>query len=750
MNLKELIEEVNSALDYNPDLEAYKSQVSRVINRHYLQISSQYPWLFRQKTVPLTLRADIKGSADSRLMVGRKEHYGSSNILYFEGTTDVSPEIFVNPEMLGNTLVIEGNETITDWDSIAHGSSEREFTVTAIFDHPSEDPPGHEVNSITGTRGGLLDTDFGDGAPQTSSVGYEGTSRSGGMVGAEFPDGHRPGNGCGIVIDRPLIDPSTVTYTVATSEADVAGNFNPDGSYNSDRTITKKYYEDWSIEFRKYYLPEDCIEVLGIVDRGLKSSVHSQTTHKGQTLTRTSTSTAPDRGRLIFIDSAKEEQLYLDRDSPGDPVIGIEGMPTYVTPPQDAPIVIGVEGGIYDGDRLAGGGNALGGAFLAYNRFINKFMYVTPKPKLITKPGLLYEAEYEYCYTFVEGGVESAPSPVTRLPAVTNNREKFRYAVIHSESTQGNFLRNGQMRQMVLGKSHEALFGEDIPTHIEGAFTHWSESDREGDAVESDTPITGDQVSLNKVTRFTGRLKRFYRRKVPPTKAAVEQMYSGTLPSSVTTYGVTDASEGVNNPEILSAYMGHRHQGNGGWMHIGDQLDDAGAVDVGIKQQEFVSEREFGHFKRNWFHEFQGPTFLGWPQSYWMMKGYWTYHDGELQKIRRLDETGPRQSIRIYRPPSRDMDIEIRYLSRPKRLVANGDTPEWPPQYHHLLVYMALADICLQHGMNNQATLYQRKSEDLLDRMKQKYLSRTNRKYVRQGFSRSIMSGERFGIPSKV
>ena len=60
MNLKDLIEEINSALDYNPDLEAYKSQVARVINRHYLQVSSQYPWLFRQKTVPLTLRADIK------------------------------------------------------------------------------------------------------------------------------------------------------------------------------------------------------------------------------------------------------------------------------------------------------------------------------------------------------------------------------------------------------------------------------------------------------------------------------------------------------------------------------------------------------------------------------------------------------------------------------------------------------------------------------------------------------------------
>jgi len=747
MNLKELIEEVNSALDYNPDLEAYKSQVSRVINRHYLQISSQYPWLFRQKTVPLTLRADIKGSADSRLMVGRKEHYGSSNVLYFEGTTDVSPEIFVNPEMLGNTLVIEGNETITDWDSIAHGSSEREFTVTAIFDHPSEDPPGHHFNTITETAGGLVETDFGSGKPRPQSVGYEGTSRAGGMVGAEFPDGHRPGVGCGIVIDRPLIDPSTVAYVTSTdTDFATATGYNSDGSYNSDRTITKKYYEDWSIEFRKYYLPEDCIEVLGIVDRGLKSSVHSQTTLKGQTVTRTSTNTAPDRGRLIFIDSAKEEQLYLDRDSPGDPVIGIEGMPTYVTPPQDAPIVIGIEGGRYDGGELHA--NALSKAYtLAYNKYISEFMMITPGP-VLTKPGLLYEAEYEYCYTFVEGGVESAPSPVTRLPAVTNNREKFRYAVIHSESTQGNFLRNGQMRSFP-ERSHEELFYADIPTHTRGNFDHRSESDREGDAVQNETPITGDKFSLNKATRFTGRLKRFYRRKVPPTKAAMEQIYGGTLPSSVT-HGVTGVSEGFDNPEILSAYMGHRHQGNGGWMHIGDQLDDSGAVDVGIKQQEFVREHLFGHFKNNWFHEFQGPTFLGWPQSYWMMKGYWTYHDGELQKIRRLDETGPRQSIRIYRPPSRDMDIEIRYLSRPKRLVANGDTPEWPPQYHHLLVYMALADICLQHGMNNQATLYQRKSEDLLDRMKQKYLSRTNRKYVRQGFSRSIMSGERFGIPSKV
>jgi len=89
-------------------------------------------------------------------------------------------------------------------------------------------------------------------------------------------------------------------------------------------------------------------------------------------------------------------------------------------------------------------------------------------------------------------------------------------------------------------------------------------------------------------------------------------------------------------------------------------------------------------------------------------------------------------------------------LSRPKRLVADSDAPEWPVQYHHLLVYMALADICLQHGMNTQAQLYDRKSTELLDRMKQKYLSRTNRKYIRRGFDRVLFAGERFGVPTKV
>ena len=45
MNLLELREEINSALDYNPDLKQYRDMTARVLNRHYLQISTQYPWL---------------------------------------------------------------------------------------------------------------------------------------------------------------------------------------------------------------------------------------------------------------------------------------------------------------------------------------------------------------------------------------------------------------------------------------------------------------------------------------------------------------------------------------------------------------------------------------------------------------------------------------------------------------------------------------------------------------------------------
>jgi len=57
VNLKEIREEINAALDYNPDLQQYKDMTSRIVNRHYQQVSSQYHWLFMQKRFELTARS---------------------------------------------------------------------------------------------------------------------------------------------------------------------------------------------------------------------------------------------------------------------------------------------------------------------------------------------------------------------------------------------------------------------------------------------------------------------------------------------------------------------------------------------------------------------------------------------------------------------------------------------------------------------------------------------------------------------
>jgi hypothetical protein len=604
VNLKDLTDEVNSALDYNPDLEAYKSQVARVINRHYLQLSSQYSWLFRQKKAPLTLRADITGDATTnKISVGdTAASFDASNVIKFEGTADTLP----TREMLGNTLVINDNDTYTTRVGISHGASEREFKITGIFD----------------VAGATLD--------------YGTAGRYGGTDSDEWPDGYQPSDHSGIVIDRPIIDPSTASSTSLS---------------------TKDYYTDWRIEFRQYYLPADCIEVLGMVDRGLKTPVHTQSSGS----ISTTVNTAPDRGRLIFIDSAKEEYLSLDRDSSGDPVVGIEGMPVHLSAPMVPPFIYSLA---YDADDV------------------------------VLKWSLLSKGDtYEYCYTFVYAGIESPPSPVTKVTLPTE--DSYYSSLIYTESVEGAFRRDG-----TYGPTEK-----DLNPHRGSTAT-----------------LKGDEKR-----RMTGRIKRFYRRKT---------MEPGDSTS------VTNA--------------GYQR-----WLHIGDHFTDGTVLDIGRKQNVFGERSADSAVREELFpHEFGDLTsgdaytndrpILGWPSAYFLKKGYWTYHDGELSKVKVLDESGPRQTIRVYRPPSQDMDIEIRYLSRPKRLVADADTPEWPVQYHHLLVYMALADICMQHGMTTQSQLYERKSVELLDRMKQKYLSRTNRKYIRRGFDRTLFAGERFGVPTKV
>lgn len=111
----------------------------------------------------------------------------------------------------------------------------------------------------------------------------------------------------------------------------------------------------------------------------------------------------------------------------------------------------------------------------------------------------------------------------------------------------------------------------------------------------------------------------------------------------------------------------------------------------------------------------------------------------------------PRQYVRGYYTAESDAKLELRYLRKPRRLQADSDVPLWPEQYHVLLVYRTLQDICMQSGMTNQATMYERRGNDVMRRMEGKWLARSDKNIIRQGFTYGGTGYfERWGNPRKI
>jgi len=74
MNLQELREMVGSIVDYDPDVQTYRDEVTRVLNELYLDFFTDKPWKFAVKTaeVPVFKDATFAGNmtAGSRLITG--------------------------------------------------------------------------------------------------------------------------------------------------------------------------------------------------------------------------------------------------------------------------------------------------------------------------------------------------------------------------------------------------------------------------------------------------------------------------------------------------------------------------------------------------------------------------------------------------------------------------------------------------------------------------------------------------------
>ena len=77
---------------------------------------------------------------------------------------------------------------------------------------------------------------------------------------------------------------------------------------------------------------------------------------------------------------------------------------------------------------------------------------------------------------------------------------------------------------------------------------------------------------------------------------------------------------------------------------------------------------------------------------------------------------------------------EMRYYRRPFPLGLQTDVPEFPMEFHQLVVYKALEDIYSKHDNMNQATNYRNRYEKEIQRLEKRYVDSIDLDVVRQQF----------------
>ena len=116
---------------------------------------------------------------------------------------------------------------------------------------------------------------------------------------------------------------------------------------------------------------------------------------------------------------------------------------------------------------------------------------------------------------------------------------------------------------------------------------------------------------------------------------------------------------------------------------------------------------------------------LGIPASYQLPKHRMPEHDGIYKRIRMY----PRQDELLT--------ITVRYLSRPPRLLDDGDVPGFPPEYHQLLVFRCCEQLFIKHGNGPLAELYRERGDAVLARMQKRYKTTRSQMLVKGNFAQS-------------
>jgi len=117
-------------------------------------------------------------------------------------------------------------------------------------------------------------------------------------------------------------------------------------------------------------------------------------------------------------------------------------------------------------------------------------------------------------------------------------------------------------------------------------------------------------------------------------------------------------------------------------------------------------------------------------------------------EVLRWPDEGPAQYVRFWYRPDTDRNIAIRYHFRPKDLIADNDSPQWPRQYHMLIVHLVLQDMFLQMQDTVQAQLFERRANIVLDQMRRRYLARDDIRKRFMSFTRPRRFRNIYGPPS--
>ncbi|MAK38031.1 MAG: hypothetical protein CMC15_17860 [Flavobacteriaceae bacterium] len=116
--------------------------------------------------------------------------------------------------------------------------------------------------------------------------------------------------------------------------------------------------------------------------------------------------------------------------------------------------------------------------------------------------------------------------------------------------------------------------------------------------------------------------------------------------------------------------------------------------------------------------------------------------------VKRFQEVGPKQYIKVWYRPTEKAKLEIRYHFRPKNLEADNDVPVIPVQYHVILVYLTLHEMFLQMQDMAQAQIFEGRAELLKQQMRRRYLARDDEPKRFSRFDRPRRFRNLFGPPT--